>query len=218
MKTRSRANPVTEWVRVTDAFDAIVAHGVFDRAQAILRAEAEAARIKFSSGDMLAKLKQIHAKYGVVTPHLVAAADDMVSPATYAHRFQSMALAFQAVFGDVIRQRSEQAIAAIREAALEVRPVDDFWVVENRFSILIQPIVPMARGYEASWDFHPDQRHDVDLTIGIPLSCPRDFEVLGYLAFPRLMCRRRVRISSTTWEAVELYGHSLQSLIQEIMK
>lgn len=218
MKSPSRPNPAGDWIRAEGAFDPIIPVDLFQQARAIMAAHAEARARKYSDADMILKLRELHDRYGTITGRLVAAAEEMVSVTTYAHRFHSFDLAYQAVFREVVDQRRAQIIESIRGAAVELELFDDFVVVDNYFSVAIQPAMPIARGYEASWTFHPDQRNQVDLTIGVPLSCPRDCHVLGYLAFPRLMFREKVRIHSTAGATAELYAYPLLALIEEMRR
>ena len=64
----------------------------------------------------------------------------------------------------------------------------------------------------------PDVRREVDLTIGVPLSCPRDLDVLGYLVFPRMLCDRKVRIHTATSTTAALHSYSLLELIEELRR
>jgi hypothetical protein len=142
----------------------------------------------------------------------------MVSPATYAHKFQSIDLAYQAMFNDVIVKTKNQIVGMLKQLEGDLEHVDDFVVIDNLFSVNIQPIVPLPQGYETCWIFHPDQRNEVDLTIGVPLSCHKNFDVLGYLAFPRTLFKNTVRIHSRKDERLNLYGFPLMPLIAELRK
>jgi len=218
MKTKSRANPAKDWVRAKDAFARLVPVELFEQAQTILKAQAEYRARKYSDADMIRRLREIHESYGTITSRLVAAADEMASANTYAHRFHSFDRAYQAVFREMADARRAQIIETIRGAAIHVEDFDDFVVIDNYFSLAIQPAVPIAHGYEASWTFHPDQRPQVDLTIGVPLSCPVKCDVLGFLAFPRLMFKEKVRIHSTAGATAELYAYPLLALIEEMRR
>ena len=218
MKTRSRPNPPGNWVRAANAFAPPVPVEMFRQAQTILTAQAELHALKYSEADMIRRLREIHENYGTITSRLVAAADEMASTHTYAHRFHSFDRAYQAIFREMADARRAQIVETIRGAAITVEDFDDFVVIDDYFSIAIQPAAPIAHGYEASWTFHPDQRPQVDLTIGVPLSCPIKCDVLGYLAFPRLMFKEKVRIHSTAGATAELYAYPLLELIEEIRK
>jgi len=218
MKSPSRHNPVSEWIRTERAFESIVPCAVFERAREILRQRDEARRYRYSEPGMVAKLKALYEQYGIVSHKLVAAGEDMASAATYAHRFHGLDLAYQAMFGEVIKARRETILQDIRQAAGGFEQFDDFIVIDDYFSLTIQPAVPIPRGYEACWIFRPDVRREVDLTIGVPLSCPRDLDVLGYLVFPRMLCDRKVRIHTATSTTAALHSYSLLELIEELRR
>ncbi|MBN2559745.1 MAG: recombinase family protein [Phycisphaerae bacterium] len=218
MKSRSHHNPASDWIRAEDAFEAVVPRAVFDRARDLLRERDEARLYKYSGPGMVEKLRDLYERYGIVSHKLVAAGKDMPSPATYVHRFRGFDLAYQAIFRHAIEARREAILSDIRRVAADVEQFDDFFVVDNYFSLTIQPAVPIPRGYEACWVFHPDTRREVDLTIGVPLSCPRDLEVLGYLVFPRVLCDRGVRIHTATSSATTLYSYSLAELLEELRR
>lgn len=215
MKSKSRHNPVSDWIRTNEAFDCLVPPEIYARAHQLIKARDEERRRRYSETDMLAKLKALYERYGMVSGRLFASAK-MVTPSTYAHHFRSLDLAHQALFREVIDQKRDGTIETIRQSGAEVQLFEDFIVIDNLFSLSIQPVVPIPRGYEVYWPFYPDQRPVVDITVGVPLSCSQQFEVLGYLVFPRLMFSRPVRINSSAEVAVSLYAHPLMPLIQEM--
>lgn len=218
MKSKSCHNPTSDWIRTDRAFDAVVPRDVFERAQELLRERDEARRFKYSEPGMLEKLRGLYDQYGMVSAKLLSADKSMASAATYAHRFHSLNLAYQALFRQAIDARRERILQDIREVAGGVEQFDDFIVIDDYFSLTIQPAVPIPRGYEACWVFRPDARREVDLTIGVPLSCPCDLDVLGYLVFPRLLCDRRVSIHTASNTTATLHAYSLLELIEELRR
>ncbi len=218
MKSKSCHNPASDWIRADRAFEPAVPHPVFDRAQQLLREREEAHRYKYSAPGMLAKLKGLYDRYGTISGKMVSYDDEMVSTATYTNRFRGLDLAYQAMFGNIIEARRESILEKMRQAAIEFEQYDDFIVISNYFSISIQPAVPIPRGYEAYWVFRPDSRKEVDLTVGVPLSCPRDLNVLGYFVFPRLLFHRKIRIHTSNSVPAALYSCSLLELIEQLRK
>jgi hypothetical protein len=70
-----------------------------------------------------------------------------------------------------------------------------------------------------SWTFWPDHRPVVDITLGVPLSDAGNYEILGYLAMPRLMVPgRRVRLAVGSEAWIELHGRSGLALIRELLQ
>ena len=218
MQSPSRPNPKTEWIQTEDAFEPIVPKELFYLVQGIITGRQQARIRRHSKEDMLARLKILFERHGIIKSSLIGCSTDMVSPATYAHKFQSIDLAYQAMFNDVIVKTKNQIVGMLKQLEGDLEHVDDFVVIDNLFSVNIQPIVPLPQGYETCWIFHPDQRNEVDLTIGVPLSCHKNFDVLGYLAFPRTLFKNTVRIHSRKDERLNLYGFPLMPLIAELRK
>lgn len=218
LKSPSRSNPKEEWIRVQDAFPAIVERNIFDAAQAVLQAAEEARCRKYSAEDMLARLHALYDQFGTVRSSLIKADADMVSPATYAHRFATMVGAFQGIFSGVIQQRRAEVVEGIKQHIAETADYGDFIVLRNHVSIRVQPVVPFPQGYEAAWSFAPETRPEIDLTLGVPLSNGGQYAVLGYLFFPRIMLAgREVRISSTTSDRLDLHAYTLSQAIQTLL-
>ena len=218
MKSASHPNPQSDWVSAENAFDPIVPRDLFFTVQGIIKGRWHERMRRGSKEEMLVRLRGLFDRYGMVSGSLIAASADMVSPSTYAHHFQSVDLAYQSMFSDEILQKKTLIMEMMLQGKAAIAQVDDFLVIDNLFSVSIQPIVPLAEGYEACWIFHPDQRTDVDLTIGVPLSCTREFEVLGFLAFPRLFFNDKVRIRSGGDELLDLYGFPLLPMIEELRR
>ena len=218
MKAPSHPNPETDWIKAEDAFDPVVPKEMFYLVQGIIKGRQLERMRRFSSEDMLAKLSALFERYGIVRRTLIEGSTEMVSPATYTNRFRSIDLAYQSMFKEIIVQKRNEIAKVLGEGDLNVTPLDDFLVIDDLFSLSIQPIVPIPQGYDACWIFHPDQREVVDVTIGVPLSCPRDFQILGYLVFPRLLFGNKVKIHSEDDVKSNLYAFPLLPYINELRR
>ncbi len=218
LKSASHHNPREEWIRAENAFPAIVDHGLFREAQAMIEAAGEARRIKYSAEDMLERLRRIYEEYGTVRTSLVAAEKEMVSAATYAHRFKSFTGAYQHLFSEVIDSRRAEVVQTIKQLVRETEEYGDFIVLRNYVSVRIQPVVAYHHGYEEEWTFMPDFRPEIDITIGVPLTNGGKYDVLGYLFFPRLMLGgRKVRVSTTTAEKLDLHAYTLSQALETLI-
>lgn len=218
LKSASHHNPKEEWIRAEDAFPAIVDHELFDKAQAMMEATAEAHRIKYSADDMLARLRTVYEQYGTVRTSLVAADKEMVSAATYAQRFQTFKGAYQHLFAEIIDSRRAEVVQTIKQLVRETEECGDFIVLRNYVSVRIQPVVPYPHGYEEEWTFMPDVRPEIDITIGVPLSNGGKYDVLGYLFFPRLMLGgRKIRVSTTTADKIDLHAYTLSQALETLI-
>jgi DNA invertase Pin-like site-specific DNA recombinase len=216
MKSRSRRNPPGEWVRAEGAFEPIVPNEVFQRVQVIIRTKEEERTRRRSREDMLAKLLLLYEQYGTVSNKLIRGNPDMLPPSTYANRFTSLDRAYQSLFKELIDSKKLEIVTMLKDEDIIFEHCDDFLVIDNYFSLTIQPTVPIPHGYDAYWLFHPDQRRDVDLTIGVPLSSPERCDILGYLAFPRMLFRNKVRIATNRCSEPSLWAHPLITLIQQL--
>lgn len=218
LKSPSRSNPRTEWVRAENAFPAIIERTVFDHAQTIIRKLEEERLIRYSNKDMLERLTTLYTHYGTVRASLIAADTAMVSPATYTHHFGSLLTAYQNLFADVIADRRTQVAGHLKGIIPEITECGDFLVLRDYVSVQIQPVVPYPNGYEAAWSFTPASRPEIDITIGVPLSNGGQYAVLGYLFFPRLIHGgRNIRIVSTIPERLDLHAYTIPEAIQNLI-
>ena len=92
--------PRAEWILTHGAFEPIVDQGTFLQAQAILADRT----FNKSDEDLLNSLRQLLAREGRLSLHLITKCADAPSPSTYRHRFGSLRRAYQLIGYD----RSEQ--------------------------------------------------------------------------------------------------------------
>lgn len=212
LKTPTRKNPKSDWVKTDSAFTAIIDRSVFERAQSVL---AQALQ-RYAPEFMLAQLGRLIDEHGFLRPSLVARDEAAPSPATYAKHFRSLDAAHQHVFRLPLDDVRNQVESRLRDAIAHVEAYDDFLVLNRRITVLIQPSVPVAYGYNQYWYFRPDRRGVVDITLGVPVSGPRGPEILGYLALPRLLVRSRgIRVFGSSEARLDLYGYTgLEVIVQ----
>lgn len=215
LKTKRRSNPREQWIVTPDAYDSIVDPHLFEHAQAII----EGRKRRTSPEQMLERLRVIYNRYNIITSRLIRFDKECPSPAMYAAKFGGISGAFQAMFADILKRARDDVFQAISQEANLVDEYDDFIVINRRFTVLIQPSVPIPHGYGAFWSFRPDHRPSVDITLGVPLSDGDTFDILGYLALPRLVVPERwVRLSVSSDARLELQGHSGLDLIRELLQ
>jgi DNA invertase Pin-like site-specific DNA recombinase len=218
LKSASHHNPKEEWIRSENAFPAIIDRKVFDCAQKMFADAEEARCIKYSAEDMLERLRQIYQQFGTVRTSLIAAEQEMVSAATYAHRFNTFGGAYQHLFSEVIDSRRAEVTQTIKQLVHETEEFGDFIVLKNYVSVRIQPVVAYHHGFEEEWTFMPDVRPEIDITIGVPLSNGGKYDVLGYLFFPRLMLGgQKVKFSTTTTDKFDLHAYTLSQALKNLI-
>ena len=109
--------------------------------------------------------------------------------------------------------------SSLRNAVGDVENYDDFLVVNRKFTVLIQPSVPVPHGYNQYWYFRPDARGVVDITLGVPVSGPTGPQILGYLALPRLLVRNRgIRLFGSSASRLDMYGHQGLDMIFQLAR
>ena len=216
MKAPSHPNTEEEWIKSPDAFDPIVSKDLFYLVQGIIKGRRQERLRRYSEEDMVNKLRVLYDRYGTISGKLISGSTELLSHSAYAHRFGALDLAYQALFREIVEEKRTEVVDSLRNSNAHIELHGDFVIIDNLFSLHVQPIVPMPRGYEACWVFHPDGRKDVDLTIGVLLSCPKQFEVLGCLAFPRMMMKEKVRIFTGSPAKVDLFAHQLKRLIEHL--
>ena len=167
---------------------------------------------------MLEKLETLFQSHGIVRPSLVRAAPDMPSPSTYLKHFGSMDAAFQQLFNEVRTAAGSQVSEHIEALVDQVVVYEDFLVIDQKLTVLVQPSVPMPYGLAHYWFFRPDQREVIDITLGVPLSEGAQPRILGYLALPRLLVQDHwIRLFSTSHSRLEMYGHNGLTIIEQLL-
>ena len=218
LMTRTRRNPQTMWVQTPGAIASLVDQEIFDRAQGIL---AQAA-LRYSPEIMLQHLERLHRDHGFLTPSLIKADEQSPSPATYNTHFRSLDAAYQQLFRETASEIRAQVKEMLRESVEQVESYDDFLVVNGKFTVLIQPSVPVPHGYSQYWYFRPDVRDVVDITLGVPVSSSEASEgpqILGYFALPRLLVRDQgLRVSCSSETSLGMYGHTGLEFISKLAR
>jgi len=218
LKSPSRKNPESEWIRRKDAFPNIVNKKLFQQAQSLFKQQEEEHRRKYSQSDMIAKLQKLYEKRGIITDHQIGVNKDMLSPAAYTRRFHSLDRAFQKMFSPVLEQTICSVVDQLALKARKIEEFEDYYVVNDSFSILIQPSVPVPYGYQVFWAFYPDARLEVDITLGIPLSNDKQYQILGYVVFPRLLVKsQNIRLFSSSEGKLEFYAYSDLQMIDSLL-
>jgi len=216
MRSARRANPPCEWIRSEGAFQPVISAEIFQKAQALFQARQKEREERQSKQHLLLALSRLCERYGTASYRLIARSPGVASPKCYERHFKSFDRAYQSLFGPLIEQKKSEVEKMLQQNGIPLERCDDFIVIDNYFSLVLQPALPIPVGYEVYWIFHPDQRMSVDITIGIPLSCPLRCDILGYLAFPKLLFRKRIRVHSNGTNDPSLWACPLVALIQQL--
>ncbi|MHC4211971.1 MAG: recombinase family protein [Planctomycetota bacterium] len=218
LQSKTTYNPKEQWVRKENAFKAIVEKEIFHQAQAILRAREMERLQRYSDEDMLLKLKKLYKKYGIVSARQIAASKKMTSAATYSKHFLSLDMAFQNMFPNVLEQTKRNVAKQLSSKAKQIEQFEDYFVLNDRLSVLVQPSVPVPYGYGVYWSFRPDPRTEIDITLGVPLSNSGRYGILGYFVFPRLLVESRsIKVFGSSDSQLDLYGYNNLDIIESVL-
>lgn len=215
LKTPRRTNPKSEWIKTPGAFEPLIEHPIFDEAQRILTQAA----LRYTPEFMLEQLQRVLEAHQFIRPAFLRADATAPSWSTYAKHFSSLDAAYQQVFRFALQQVKQEVESQLRSLVQEVESYEDFLVLNRRFTVLIQPSVPVPYGYSQYWYFRPDMRGVVDVTLGVPVSGPQGPEILGYLALPRLLVEDHgFRLFGSSESRLELYGHRGLDMIFQLAR
>lgn len=218
LQSQIKRNPEDEWIRTEDAFKGIISKDLFSKTQKILKNREEEYRRKYSESNMMSKLKTLYEEYGMISAKQIALRKNMLSPHAYTRQFHSLGLAFQNIFSKVLHQTRLSVLEQLNLKAHKIEQHEDFLILNDSFSLIIQPSVPVPCGYQTYWAFRPDPRVEVDITLGVLLSSNGKFDILGYLAFPRIMVNHRtIQFFSSSAGKLELHGYENLDLITELL-
>lgn len=213
LKTPRHVNPPEVWVRTAEAFDGIISPEQFARAQEIF----EERRRKYDPDRMLRQLRDLYQHHGVFRASLLRLQEDVPKASTYARQFGSWDQAFQQLYCES-RDRARALVhEQIRSHVPDVLPYGDFLVLDRKLAVSIQPAVPIPSGYAAYWPIQPDSRHVIDITLGVLLSDPHDFQILGYVALPRWVSGATTLRVGPTSTRTELFGRSDLTFLQHLL-
>jgi hypothetical protein len=213
LKTPTRHNPPEQWVRTAEAFEGVIELEQFLRAQEIFAER----RRKYLSEEMLKQLHGLQHRYGLWHPSLVRLLEDAPSPSTFAHRFGGLDHAFQQLYREP-RDKARQLVHdQISQQVSAVLPYSDFLVLDEKLTVSVQPAVPMLSGYTAYWPFRPDNRQMIDITLGVLLSHPDDFDILGYVAMPRLLAGNRRFRAFATSSRTDMFGRCDLDFLHQLL-
>jgi DNA invertase Pin-like site-specific DNA recombinase len=215
LRTPTRSNPKTEWIKTASAFDSIIEQTIFDQAQRVL---AQAA-LRYTPEFMLAQLERLLKEHELLRASLVQMDSLAPAPSTYAKHFSSLDSAYQQVFRIALAEVRSEVESLLRGLVHDVETYDDFLVLNRKVTVLIQPSVPVLHGYSQYWYFRPDGRGTVDITLGVPVSGPKGPQILGYLALPRLLVRNRgIRLFGSSESPLDMYGHEGLEVIFQLAR
>ena len=200
LKRKRVVNPPDMWVRGDDAFEAVVDHGLFDAAQAILIQRAR----RFSEEQLLGMLSDLLAVRGTLSGLVIDEAEDMPSSAAYRHRFGSLLRAYRLVGFEPGRDYRyletnrtlrlmhprvvEDVVAGIADAGgtVQVDAATDLLMVNAEVALAITIVrCQTTSAGSLRWKLRLDASLRPDITLAVRLQ-PGNAEVRDYYLLPTL--------------------------------
>jgi hypothetical protein len=213
LKTPIKQNPREKWVRTPKAFNAIIDTQIIEQAQNIIISRNQ----KYAPETMLEKLYEIVNTHGTLRPALLRY-DRCPSPATYAKHFGTLDFAYQKACINSLLKIHDDVFIKLSGLTKLIERYDNFIVIDQRFTVLIQPSMPLRRGYSQYWFFRPDLRPVIDMTLGVPVSQEPPHAILGYLLFPRLQMKDcGIRLFGSSEFYLEAFGRQDLDFMQQLI-
>jgi hypothetical protein len=213
LKTPKHPNPPEKWVRTPEAFTGVIDFELYLQAQEIL----EKRKQRYDPDYMLRMLDMLYQTHGMIRPGLLRTNAELPSAGGYSREFGSLDAAFQNLF-DGERTKARDAVhEQIRSYVPETLAYSDFLVLDQKLTVSIQPAVPIPHGYETYWPLRRDTRPVIDMTLGVLLSEPADFKILGFIALPRFALDSGPLRFTSTSTRTELFGRPDLKFLQQLL-
>jgi hypothetical protein len=213
LKTPKHPNPPEKWVRTPEAFTGVIDFELYLQAQEIL----EKRKQRYDPDYMLRMLDMLYQTHGMIRPGLLRTNAELPSAGGYSREFGSLDAAFQNLFNGERTKARDAVHEQIRSYVPETLAYSDFLVLDQKLTVSIQPAVPIPHGYETYWPLRRDTRPVIDMTLGVLLSEPADFKILGFIALPRFALDSGPLRFTSTSTRTELFGRPDLTFLQQLL-
>ena len=194
-QTPSKTNPKAEWIRVENAFKAIISKELFFKAQKII----SELKIRYTQEELISELKRIYAEYKRITSLLINEWKEVKNTAcasTYSRRFVSLYNAYtkadyipKRAF-NFFKEREKRRLILVGHVkeklnmdGYKVSYKDEFLYINNR-KILIIPSIPRKRHGYQYWTFYFETKN-VDYVLCIGFEDKEAKDIYKYYLFPK---------------------------------
>jgi len=214
-KSKFKPNPRDEWIVTPNSYKAIIERELFEKAHAKILAR----RRQFSPEEVQRILKSVYDKYGLLTVSLIRTEESALTQRRIRETFGSIPEAFQVFYPEIIETVKDSILKEIAQETKNVLTHNNFLVVDESFTVRIEPALPLPFGYGYQWFFRQDLRTVVDITLGVPLSDEDKPEILGFFPLPRLMARDVIfQLTDQSLSKMEMYGYTGIDFIRELIR
>ncbi len=202
LKTPSRKNPRDEWIKVENAFEAIILKELFFRVQEKLGQ----LKVHYTQEELISELKKIYREYKRITSLLInewKESKNTACASTYTRRFVSLYNAYIKVeympkrAFNFFKKREKQRLILVGHVkeklnvnGYNVSYKDEFLYINNK-KINIIPSIPRKRHGYKYWTFYFEtQKVDYVLCIGFEDKDAKDIH--KYYLFPKEMIKENI--------------------------
>ncbi|MGL6195649.1 MAG: recombinase family protein [Thermoguttaceae bacterium] len=215
LKSATRQNPKSEWVVTPNSYIPIISRELFEKA----RAKIQNRRTRMSPTEVYEKIKHLYEQFGFLSHGLLRQVPDMPKSTQVISQFGSMTEAYHSLFSEIVNRTRETVFAMIHNNAAAIEQYDNFLVIDERFTVKLEPAIAVNCGYKRRWNFRMDKRPSVDITLGIPLSDHPEPEILGYFPLPRVIVPNDwFCLSDGAYDKIEMWGYTGLNFINELLQ
>jgi DNA invertase Pin-like site-specific DNA recombinase len=220
LKRKHVQNPRDMWIRVENAFPAVVTAEQFMRVQEIILTRAK----RYSDEEMLVRLRELLTQHGKLSGLLIDEAENSPSSAAFRHRFGSLVRAYQLIgytpetdfsFIEVnrfLRQKHPELVQEIITqlaavgVGVERDPVSELLILNGELlvSVVLSRSLRTAAG-AARWTVRFEAAHRPDITIVARMNEAND-GIKDFYLFPSLdQVALRLRLAEDNTALLDTY-------------
>jgi len=201
LKSKSKPNPIEEWVRKENAFDQVVDQERYDCAHAIFKERNR----KFSNDELLKRLSNLLRLKGMLSALIIDESEEMPPSSLYAHRFGGLLRAYQLVgyiperdysyveinkelrlvYKDIVNK----IIATIERLGNRTIPIDtETGLLEINHNLFVSLVISRCFTLPSGglrWKIHFDTPLRPDITIAVRMN-PDNKEIHDYYFLPSI--------------------------------
>ncbi len=215
LKKKRVRNPREKWIVKPGSYPHVVEPAIFEAAQAKFDLRDK----RMSREEIQQRLRFAFQKYNMLSYTLMHSLPDMPTRREVIKEFGSLPEALQSLYPDVLDKARTKVRKMIESEADAVFEHEDFLVINEMFSVKIEPVLPFSRGYGHQWHFRIDDRPCVDITLGVPLRDFKGSRILGYFPFPRVLVDEPlICIAHSSSFKIGLFGYTDLSFILDLVR
>lgn len=233
LKKRRVRNSPDIWIRADGAFPAIVDHGLYDAAQAIIRER----YFRLSDDEMLEALRRLRQDKGVLSGLIIDEAEGLPSSSAYSSRFGSLLQAYQLVgftpkrdyrYIEINRhlralhpEIATEILGGLAAVGCDLHTGPESGVISVNGELTISIVIARCRhtpGGSYRWRLRFDAGLQPDITIAVRMDAANKLP-LDYYILPAIdICTERLRLAEDNGLALDGYRFETLSPFYEFLQ